>query len=332
VSVRHRGFAVLAIAAGLLLPACAGIASTTRQSTRTCVYSSGKLDQLSVFERRVHTRITCALIFDADQPTWMQWEDPWFINTRIPNQNWMKFAGRGGNQLIISVNLIPDEAAGQDWRSLGAQGYYWSDDRALARNLVASGMSHAIIRLGHEGNGTWGNDNIGTTPQQWSQWKQFWRSTVFAMRSVPGAHFTFNWCISNGFRPIPFADYYPGNDVVNSIGVDVYDLGVPSGTAPGYARWQYQYDRPGGLAAIAAFAKRNHKPLAIPEWGLEPTAIGGGGDNPAFVRGIAAFVRKVKAPFQSYFMGGDSYSALSLGRSSLRAYIQLIGGASGTTG
>ena len=309
----------------VLLQACAGIASPQRTTTRACAYANGRRYDFTLFEQLAQTSITCALIFDNDQPTWADWEDPWFINTRIPDENWTSFARRRGNQLIITVNLIPDEAAAQDWRSLGARGAYSSYDRTLARYLVAAGMGHAIIRLGHEGNGDWGNDNIGTSPRQWAQWKQFWRNTVFAMRSVPGAHFTFNWCIANGYRPIPFSAYYPGNDVVNSIGVDVYDLGAPAGTPPGLARWLYQYNRPGGLAAISAFANQVHKPLTIPEWGLEPTAIGGGGDNLAFVRGLAGFVRRVKAPFQSYFGGGGSLTALSVARASLRAYRQMIG-------
>ncbi len=44
------------------------------------------------------------------------------------------------------------------------------------------------------------------------------------MRSVPGASFRFDWTINAGYRPIPFNDYYPGNDVVDIIGMDVYDF------------------------------------------------------------------------------------------------------------
>ena len=188
-------------------------------------------------------------------------------------------------------------------------------------NLVASGMGHAIIRLGHEANGTWAPTTPGRPRPSGREWKEFWRKTVFAMRSVPRAHFSFNWCISDGYRPIPFADYYPGNDVVNSIGVDLYDNGAPPGLPTGPRRWTYQYDRPGGVAAIAAFAKAHGKPLSIPEWGLEPAA--GRRRRPRVRQRHQTPAPHLPGGFQSYFFNGGSRTELISGRAALNAYCAL---------
>jgi Glycosyl hydrolase family 26 len=305
----------------LELSACIGQAQNRRQA-QTCVFSGNHTSQLTEFNRLVGTRLTCALIFDTDQPTWSSWEDPYFLTSHIPTVNWVSFARRRQDELIITVELFPDQAETQNWRVLGAEGAYASYARVLARNLVAAGMGHAVIRLAHEANGTWFDDNIGTTPQQWALWRTFWRKTVFAMRSVRGAHFSFNWCISAGYRAIPFADYYPGNDVVDSIGVDIYDSGEPAGEQH---RWAYAYNKPGGVGAIARFARSQGKPLTIPEWGLEPVAQGGGGDDPAFVQGIADVLRRDNVAFQSYFFAENTALEFEDAPRSLAVYRRMIG-------
>lgn len=262
------------------------------------------------------------MVFDDAAPDWSSWTTPWFTDNRIPDENWSSFAANKKNQLIITLNLFPTPLADTDWRAIGADGGYTAYARSLATNLVNDHMGHAIIRLAHEANGTWYPDNIGTTPAEWAQWTEFWRHTVFAMRSVPGAHFTFNWCIAAGAGTVPFADYYPGNDVVDSIGVDVYDSGIPAGTTN---RWSYVYNMRGGVAAIARFAKRNHKPLTIPEWGLVPVANDGGGDDPAFVKGLAKFVRTDDIAFQSYFFADNSAAAIDVSPESLSIYRSAFG-------
>jgi hypothetical protein len=282
-----------------------------------CAYANETRGGFARFEAVVGRRINCAMVFADAAPDWRSWEYPWFVYNRIPNENWTSFARRSGNTLIITVNLFPSSVRDGNWRAIGASGGYAAYAKVLARNLVAAGMGHAIIRLGHEANGTWYADNVGTTPTQWAQWRQFWRRTAIAMRSVPGADFNFNWCIAAGTRPIPFSAYYPGNDVVDSIGVDIYDSGVPRGVTN---RWGYQYERPGGVGAIARFAQAEHKPLSVPEWGLQPTSADGVGSDPAFTRGIVDLIRSRHVSFQSYFFAEGGRSALLADPASLRIY------------
>jgi Glycosyl hydrolase family 26 len=271
-------------------------------TARTCVYSGNTLSGLAAFDRLVNAQIGCVVVFADAAPDWASWERPWFIGDRNPDQDWTSFGSQPGHHLIITINLIPAALATGDWRAIGAAGGYAPYARTLAENLIAAGLGDATIRLGHEANGDWYPDNVGTSLVQWSQWRLFWRATVLAMRSVPGSHFKFNWCIAAGYRAIPFTAYYPGDDVVDSIGVDIYDTGVPAGAD----RWTYQLNRAGGVGAIERFASAHRKPLSIPEWGLAPASSGGAGDDPTFTDGIVSLARSAPLSFQAYFFAHGS--------------------------
>ena len=85
-----------------------------------------------------------------------------------------------------------------------AAGFDLTVDRA--RNLVAAGLGSAVIRLGNEANGTKYPYSIPDTPKGNAQWVRSWDNIVTAMRSVPGAHFRFDWCVASGYRTIPLCE------------------------------------------------------------------------------------------------------------------------------
>jgi beta-mannanase len=150
-----------------------------------------------------------------------------------------------------------------------------------------------------------------------SQWAVFWRRTVQAMRSVPGAHFQFDWTVNAAVRPIPLSDFYPGNASVDIVGIDAYDQGV----AVGQPRWDTIYNRPDGIADVLDFANAHGKPLSIPEWGLSAPGLGsGGGDDPSYVNGIGNLVRDNNVAYQSYFFTDQFATQLLLDWRSLHAY------------
>jgi hypothetical protein len=184
-------------------------------------------------------------------------------------------------------------------------------------------VGDAVIRLSWEMNGTWTIDNIGDSRTQIREWVAFWRRTVLAMRSVHGAHFKFVWCVGDLMRDIPFAEYYPGNDVVDIIGDDVYDAGISAGRP----RWGTAYNSPGGLSDLIAFARAHHKPLSIPEWGVGvPDGHNlAGGDDPAFVNGLAHVVAHNDVAFQTYFFAHEWATELASGPEVLAAYRRHFG-------
>ena len=187
---------------------------------------------------------------------------------------------------------------GGNWGTAGAYDRY---ARELAVNLVAAGMGNSVIRLGHEMNGTWYHDSLGTDPAQYGAWTAYWARMARVMRSVPGAHFLFDWNVNAGHRNIPLASYYPGNSVVDVIGVDIYDSGMPGNPTDPAARWAALAGEPGGLDQIAAFARQHGKPLSFPEWGVVNAADGGLDDDPAYVTGIATAIKDSNVLYQAYF-------------------------------
>jgi hypothetical protein len=322
-AARHSGLVALFIAVVLILPATA---HATAGNTKTaCVYAFHHIRILEHFESKVGRKFDCALVYNDAAPDWSGWEDPWFTHHPDPDLNWAKWATAPDTrrQLIITQNLFPSSVNNSDWLHHGARGDYVQHAKALARHLVTSGLGGSVIRLAHEANGTTYPYSVGTTATELRLWKQFWRQTAKAMRSVPGAHFRFDWTVNAGWRPIPFRDFYPGNDVVDIIGIDAYDSGV-RGRAN---RWRTIYNRPGGVLDAIRFARAHHRPLSIPEWGVGPRGRSSlaGGDDPSYVDGIARVVRNNRVAYQSYFYAHEWGRQLARGRRSLRSYRKHFG-------
>jgi len=304
-------------------------ATTSGGQKRVCVYDHNYISGLPKFAALVGRQtIDCAMVYTGS-PDWAGWVNPWYLHDPDPDLNWAAWVrnspANDRRQLIISQPLIPSGLAGTNWRSLGASGAFNTYAREFAYYLVSGGVGDAIIRLSWEMNYTGNIDNIGTTRRDAREWVQFWRNTVKAMRSVPGAHFKFVWCINNRYRNIPFSSYYPGDDVVDIIGDDVYDSGVPRGVQ----RWKTVDLSAGGFQDLIDFARSHHKPIAIPEWGVGvPNRSNlAGGDDPNYVRGIAQTVADNNVAFQTYFFAHEWARQLEHGPRSLGAYRAAFGNA-----
>jgi Glycosyl hydrolase family 26 len=307
-------------------------ASSVGGSKADCIYSANSISVLQSFERLVSRQFDCALVFNNAAPDWTGWERPWFLTHEDPRYSWGTWATTPGRhrQLIITNNLFPSELNGSDWLAAGAAGAYEGHARALARNLVAAGLGNSVIRLAHEANDTLYSYSIEDNAADLARWREFWRRTVLAMRSVPGARFLFDWCVNAHWRPIQLSKWYPGDDVVNMVGIDAYDSGVP----PGQDRWDTIYNQSDGIRDVLAFAKAHGKPVSIPEWGLWEPGAGtlGGGDDAAYVNGVASVVRSNRVAYQAYFYNLTSEALLRSSGGSLTAYRRHFGGGGDSIG
>jgi hypothetical protein len=268
----------------------------------TCVYTAGSRSALSRFDQLTGAQVNCALLYNDADKTWAEWAMPWFAGSSGGDADWRQWLGAdpATRRVVISQEMVPDGVP-SNWRQIGAAGGYDGYARRLAANLVAAGMGHAVIRLGHEMNGTWYHDSLGNDPAQYGAWAAYWARIVTAMRSVPGARFLFDWNVNAGYRDIPLDEYYPGDNVVDVIGIDVYDSGMPGNPRDPAERWARLYHEPGGLAQIVTFARQHGKPLSVPEWGVVSAAGGGLGDDPAYVTGLAGLIRDNNVVYQAYF-------------------------------
>jgi Glycosyl hydrolase family 26 len=274
------------------------------QSDTPCLYSAEHISMLDEFGTLVHRSFQCAVVYNNASTTWASWDTPWFTEPVVADSDWDAWATAPGTHrtLIITQDLFPTSEDNADWLSLGASGAFEEYARRLASNLIKAGLGWSVIRLAHEANGDWYPDSVPDNPAGDRLWVKFWRNTAIAMRSVRGGHFTFDWSVNAGYRHVPLSSFYPGDDVVNYIGIDVYDAGLIGTTD----RWQRIDGLPDGPAAIAAFARRHHKPLSLPEWGIGPAqqpAQHANGDDPAFINGFASFMAHHDVAYQAYFDG-----------------------------
>ena len=288
-----------------------------------CIYTALSQSILASFSQKVNHDFNCVEVYNDGAANWADWEHPWFLDHQR-DADWTTWATQPGTDrtLVIAQSLFPGSLLrATDWRTPGAAGAFDGHARALAANLVAAGLGGSIIRLAPEMNGDWNADSIGSSASDWQLWVQFWRHTVLAMRSVAGAHFRFDWNFNAHVNPVPLASFYPGDDVVDIVGIDAYDAGVS-----GSDRWSSLYNQTDGIGAAVNFAAAHGKPLSIPEWGLDPTDYAsGGGDDPAYMRGIAGVVANNNVAYQSYFYNHQIATTLDASPLSFAVYRQFFG-------
>lgn len=316
---------IAAIAVAAIVSISASGTSVRFASRADCAYVGTNVQALRRFEALVHQTVSCAVVFNNAAPNWTAWERPWFVTSRNPDLRWGAWAVAPGThrQLVITQNLFPADLDGSDWLHAGAAGAYVQYAKTLAKNLVAAGLGNSVIRLAHEANNPGSAYALGSTDEDLDLWREFWRRTAIAMRSVHGAHFLFDWTINAYYRPIPLQKWYPGNDVTDIIGIDAYDSGVPVGAN----RWRRIYTEQDGIRDVLRFAAAHGKPVSIPEWGLAPADSKnlGGGDDPAYIDHMAEIVKDNPVAYQSYFFNHDSAALLFAGHLSLAAYRRHFG-------
>ncbi|WP_405789274.1 glycosyl hydrolase [Streptomyces sp. NBC_00029] len=173
---------------------------------------------------------------------------------------------------------VPDYQVAQLIRA-GAQGNYDRHFQRLAERLVSLGVPDTVIVLGWEMNGITYTHRCAPDPENW---KAYWKRIVRTMRSVPGQEFKFDFAPNRGTDAIGWTKCYPGDDVVDIIGMDSYDQG------PGQT-FDDQITQPYGLQHHVDFAKAHGKSISYPEWGLYRR-----GDNPEYMRRMLKWIQQHK--------------------------------------
>ncbi|MFG2828660.1 glycoside hydrolase family 26 protein [Streptomyces sp. NPDC048434] len=165
-----------------------------------------------------------------------------------------------------------------------AAGRFDGHFRTLARHLVDAGVPDTVITLGWEMNGITYTHRCAPDPHAW---KVYWNRIVTAMRSVPGQAFRFDFAPSRGMDAIGWTACYPGDGVVDIVGMDSYDQ--PAGET-----FDEMIHQPYGLQAQADFAAAHTKQISYPEWGLFRN-----GDNAEFVTRMLAWIAEHRPLYQT---------------------------------
>ncbi|WP_240801475.1 glycoside hydrolase family 26 protein [Streptomyces sp. A1136] len=225
-------------------------------------------------------------------------------HTYLPGDTWMNIEGapdslpswarwrnaRPDRLFVLNVPMlerneagVPDGQVAALLRS-GAQGKYDHHFRRLAERLVGLGVPDTVIVLGWEMNGFNYTHRCRPDPENW---KRYWRRIVTAMRSVEGQQFRFDFAPNRGSDAVPWTKCYPGDDVVDIIGMDTYDQ--PPGDS-----FDEQVNQPYGLKQQVDFAQAHDKPISYPEWGLFRN-----GDNPEYMHDMLAWIAEHKPLYHS---------------------------------
>jgi hypothetical protein len=185
---------------------------------------------------------------------------------------------------ILSVPLVTQADAGRFAHV--AAGKIDRHHRAVAQRLrQIMGRERIYLRLGWEGDYGYpwsvsGHEGAGQPdPAVPANYIAAWRRVAKIYReAVPGALMVWN-CVK---RPrVAWAAYYPGNDVVDIVSIDLYDNGTGGYFTADNAAWRKlglgSYDtatgRLQGLRGVLDFARSRGKKIAVDEWGATNSTL-----------------------------------------------------------
>ena len=178
-----------------------------------------------------------------------------------------------------------------------AQGEYDSSFESIARGIART-YPNAIVRIGWEFNG------------DWYPWAAKGRADdyVNAFRHVSkifkaaSPNFTIDWCPTQGFSAKSPADVaYPGDDVVDVIGMDVYnDYRWGDFKEDSEKRWEWLRSYTFGLEWQAKFAGAHGKPLSQPEWGVNK-------DDPIFIEKMHQWMASHNYAYEAYWNSNSAF-------------------------
>ncbi len=200
---------------------------------------------------------------------------------------WARVSAKAAPLWVVSAPLLTTSTKGQFAQcGAGAFDLYW---RKIGYQLKAAGAQGTVVRLGWEANigsdnHPWGVDTAGQVPD----YKRCWRRAATALKAG-GLGLQVEWTSAKKTQNTAFTalDLYPGDDVVDVIGVHYYDSGPERNTQ---ALWDEYYNitfngGPWGLGTWLAFAREHGKQLGIAEWGgVGPGPGSRGGGRPGLHR------------------------------------------------
>jgi hypothetical protein len=208
---------------------------------------------------------------------------------------------KANHKILWSIPLIP-KGATLDSASLGL---YNSRYLAAANTLKNFRPQDSVIyvRTAWEFNGNWFADSAVGRPHTWiGAWIQF----VKTFRSV-STRFRFDWCPNFGITNMAPDLAYPGDSVVDIIGMDFYDETIWCHIADPAARWTSKMNQSYGLKWHHDFAAAHGKPMSYPEWGVGGN---GAGDAPYIVEQMYNWFRDNQVVYQTLWNSNSAYTGM----------------------
>jgi hypothetical protein len=219
------------------------------------------------------------------------------------------YTGVGGSgipwnnyRLIVSVPMLVG-SSGVTTLSQCATGGYNTYFQALAKEMIDLGMKKPIVRLGWEFNAGWYN---WAANGDLTHWVQCFRQEASTLKNTY-SQISIDWNPTQGYQQAPTDQYYPGDQYVDIMGMDIYDQAWLSDAYSGndgnhQSAWNNLVNGDYGLQWEVNFASQHNKPLSLPEWGLASRSDGhGGGDDTYFIQQVYNWVTSHNYYYVSYF-------------------------------
>ena len=233
--------------------------------------AQGNAEQMAAFEEWRGRKSDVTLLFmgrDHFQRDYDQWLDR---RTLKPGGTLENVTARGMT-VALAVPLVSVADSG-DFAKV-ARGDLDEPHRAVARRIREIVGSRPIyLRLGWEANRgypwSYSGPDGNADPDEYKG--AYRRIAEIYKQEVPGAKIVWNHLKKH---TVPIADYYPGDDVVDVVGIDPYDNCQGTGCVDSERQWKQflgHYDPDTGMAeglqGLLDFAKSHGKKLSACEWG-----------------------------------------------------------------
>ncbi len=223
--------------------------------------------------------------------------------------SWIPQYGTKAPLEVVSMALLPAQNKGQF--STCAAGAFDDYFRQVGANLQRSLALSVVVRLGWEANigsgvHPWGVDTADQVPA----YVQCWRHAALALKTG-GPRLNLEWTNAKKTqnKALSVLAMYPGNDVVDLIGVHYYDTGPLKNTQ---TIWDKYYsmtfnDGPWGLGTWLKFAQDRGKKLGVGEWGIKQLSgqTSAMADDPVYMDNMYKFFHNNAdaIAYETYFNG-----------------------------
>jgi hypothetical protein len=205
-------------------------------------------------------------------------------------------AKQPGRNMLFSIPLTTKQ---DPYLANVAAGVY---DHVFIRvaKAIAKHYPKAIIRIGWEFNGNWYPwSAAGKTQDYINAFRRV--SKIFTSAS---STFTIDWCPTSGVSAnnFPSEDAYPGDDVVDVIGLDLYnDYRWGAFKEDPVKRWEWLRTYGHGLQWQLEFATAHKKKMSLPEWGVNR-------DDPYFIEQVYKWVTAHNFAYVSYWNSNSAFT------------------------
>jgi hypothetical protein len=237
------------------------------------VFTGGapSLDALKRFERDAGGKVDGAMTF----PPRRSWAD-----LRRSYGDAKAILDSGGI-VVVSIPHAP-ESEGDTMNQRGANDAYRDEQRELGKWWADQGLNsdRFAIRLGWEFNGNWYAWSANR-PGGPAVLRESIRHFVTNVRAGGATKVRFNLCANKGpsQSKAHFPEVFPGADIIDVVGIDMYDMWAPTFTD---ADWERELTKAPTPAFVADFARQHGIQWSWDEGGNSWDAKSGGKDNPFY--------------------------------------------------